>query len=206
MPEPVRTCPACSAPLHFAKSPSSEKKIPLDSRAACYRIVDGVAVRVDDVFVTHFATCSDPERFHRQRQPPAKILGPPDAADARRLGRRLGATAALVITFGQGRLGGSSWGDSRGASDEAANQLRTILAHLTASAPERDARLEERRRDPLGEDPDRPADALVHPFRRSGQERMLEDLAKHVGRALTSGERERVLDVFRNKPGEDGPG
>ena len=155
----MKTCPACGTPL-----------VALRGRPGC------AAVVVDDV---HFGI---PGPYRRQ------VPGSPDAADAKRLGRRVGATAAIVITFGQGQLGGSSWGASRGASEEAANQLRMILSQLTESAPQRDARLEERRRDPLGGE--------------LGAEGMLDDLARHVGRALTEEERERIRDVFRNPPGD----
>ena len=156
----MKTCPACGTPLVALRGPPG-----------------GAAVVVDGVYF------EIPGPYRPQ------VPGSPDAADAKRLGRRLGATASIVITFGQGQLGGSSWGDSRGASEEAANQLRVILSQLTASAPQRDARLEERRRDPLAGE--------------LGAEGMLDDLGKHLGRALTEDERERVRDIFRNPPGDD---
>lgn len=64
MSEPKRrACFACGCPLVFAEGPNG-KDIPLDERAPTYRLgKDGKAERTPDVFVSHFATCSDPDRF-----------------------------------------------------------------------------------------------------------------------------------------------
>lgn len=123
----TKPCPACGVEIIFAKSPGKGSPMPLDSKAACYRIENGNAVKVDGVFVSHFKTCSDPGRFSAGVQRPAT----PMPADAKRIARRLGCHAAIVITFGNGGIGASSWGDSTGATDEAAKQARLLVELLT---------------------------------------------------------------------------
>ncbi|MEE9609520.1 MAG: hypothetical protein V3U03_17420 [Myxococcota bacterium] len=124
------SCSACGAALLWAKSPN-DADLPLDEKAACYRIEEGRAVRVFGIHVSHFATCSEPERFSSSS--PRELPAPPSLADAKRLGLRLGAQASIVITFAGGTISGSSWGESSGSINEAAKQLRTILAGLQAS-------------------------------------------------------------------------
>jgi hypothetical protein len=60
-----KAAPACKIPVIFAEGPNGT--VVLDAKAPVYRVVerDGllVAERMADCFVTHFATCKDPNRF-----------------------------------------------------------------------------------------------------------------------------------------------
>jgi len=62
----------CSAPVIFAKGPNGT--VVLDARAPVYRVVVRdtglVAERTEDCFVTHFATCRDPNSFSKPKAPP----------------------------------------------------------------------------------------------------------------------------------------
>jgi hypothetical protein len=64
----VRPCKKCDVKIAFART-STGKMIPLDMRAPVYRIVEGdgemQAERVDDCFVTHFATCPAATSFSK---------------------------------------------------------------------------------------------------------------------------------------------
>ncbi len=65
-----KAAPVCTVPVIFATGPNGH--VVLDARAPVYRLVerDGalIAERATDCFVTHFATCKDPNRFSRSKK------------------------------------------------------------------------------------------------------------------------------------------
>lgn len=69
-----RACKACGAPLQFVKTPEG-KIVPLDLRAPVFLITvkaDGteLATRAEKGFhVSHYATCTDPNRFSKAKKP-----------------------------------------------------------------------------------------------------------------------------------------
>jgi len=64
---PCKAAPSCKVEVIFATGPNGT--VVLDSKAPVYRVIerDGalIAERTTDCFVTHFATCKDPGRFHK---------------------------------------------------------------------------------------------------------------------------------------------
>lgn len=65
-----RPCKSCHTPILFIRSRESGKLIPLDLRAPVYRVErdmlgEEIAVR-SDAMVSHFASCSDPDRFSKK--------------------------------------------------------------------------------------------------------------------------------------------
>jgi hypothetical protein len=73
----TRPCAGCGKPIVWAVNPDSGTPMPLDPRPPVYRVVNGQAIRVPDVLVLHFATCSDANRFGKNKpkdQAPRKDL------------------------------------------------------------------------------------------------------------------------------------
>ena len=75
----TRPCTGCGKPVVWALHPENGTPMPLDPRPSVYRVVDGKAIRVPDVLVLHFATCSDANRFSKgatkpKAAPPRKDL------------------------------------------------------------------------------------------------------------------------------------
>lgn len=66
-----KAAPACAVPVIFAAGPNGP--VILDAKAPVYRVVERhgelVAERTTDCFVTHFATCKDPNRFSKAKAP-----------------------------------------------------------------------------------------------------------------------------------------
>jgi len=65
-------CAGCGKPIVWAVNPDTGTPMPLDPRPPVYRVVDGKAIRVPDVLVLHFATCSDANRFSKGAKPKAR--------------------------------------------------------------------------------------------------------------------------------------
>ena len=64
----MRPCRKCGRDIAMVRNEAG-KWMPLDTVAPTYRIVDGVATRTPDVFVSHFATCPDAAHFsHRNKE------------------------------------------------------------------------------------------------------------------------------------------
>ena len=57
-----RPCKACGCPLMFVKTPDG-KTMPLDVRAHVYKVENGVAVRIQERYVSHFFTCPKANQF-----------------------------------------------------------------------------------------------------------------------------------------------
>ena len=65
-------CRACGKGIAFVQG-SNGKAIPLDVVAPAYRVVTGPdgtlrAERAEDAYVSHFATCTDPQRFSKGKR------------------------------------------------------------------------------------------------------------------------------------------
>lgn len=67
-------CRACGARISWGVTVDG-KRIPLDTRPPVYSVKDGVLIRVDHTFVSHFATCPNANEFsasRRTEQQPSK--------------------------------------------------------------------------------------------------------------------------------------
>ena len=63
----MTSCKGCGREIVWAEDDKGTK-IPLDPRAPVYQVVDGVAVRNTKAMVSHFATCSQANRFSGSRR------------------------------------------------------------------------------------------------------------------------------------------
>lgn len=60
----ITRCRACRARIIFLQSPTSERMVPVDADT----VEDGDEVYESGRHVSHFTTCSDPDRFSRGRR------------------------------------------------------------------------------------------------------------------------------------------
>ncbi len=61
------TCKGCQKPIEWGTTEAG-KKIPLDPRPPVYLLEDGVAKRLHNAYVTHFATCPDANKFSASKK------------------------------------------------------------------------------------------------------------------------------------------
>lgn len=64
-------CRACGTRLTWARSSVTGNWLPLERTRHAYRVKDGIAEPADravPIFISHFLTCRDPERFRRGRR------------------------------------------------------------------------------------------------------------------------------------------
>ena len=108
---PTTDCRGCGKPIVFAdvtKADGAPGKVPLDPKAPCYSATEMFgtvkAERAPGVFVTHFATCADANKFGRKSGGPS----PQDEIDELREKLRVALDRIAVLEARPHTHGGSS--------------------------------------------------------------------------------------------------